>query len=129
MNDDVIIPNIKHYDKEEISGVMKPEFKKIGIIREAENQFISSFSFYHFGFDRFTKLFNPDAEYHQTAHLDIPIHEKKAPTTADLELEMEKFLEAPYQILDQINSIQKLIGTSWIYMATLRPQLLYYGQR
>ena len=127
-----ISTNHLHYDKEEIGAVMKPGFKKIGIIREPESQFISSFSFYHGGIHPLTQFINPDAAYHESAANDsIPIYKKIAPTTEDLEFEMDKFLKEPFKILDMV-PLEKIKRrhnryAHWIWMATVRPQLLYYG--
>ena len=44
-----ISTNHLHYNRSAIEHVMTPSVKKIGIVREPESQFISSFSFYHGG--------------------------------------------------------------------------------
>ena len=123
---------IKHYDKEEIGKVMKKGFKKIGIIREPESQFLSSFSFYHGGIHPLTQYLNPNANYHKDACNDsIPIYKKIAPSTQDLEFEIEEFLKQPFSYLQTIPlpkiKRRKNRFAHWIWMALARPQLLYYG--
>ena len=69
----------------------KKPYVRLGIIREPESQFISSFNFYHNLMPRFTRMLNPDGRYH--------MFEKKKgfkaqgkPTVQDVELEMKRFL-------------------------------------
>lgn len=86
-----ISTNHLHYNRTAIDEVMQGPYVKLGIIREPESQFISSFNFYHNLMPRFTRILNPDARYH--------LFEKKKgfkaqgkPSVHDVSLEMRRFL-------------------------------------
>jgi len=113
--------NHLHYNKTAMDAVMKSPYVSLGIMREPESQFISSFNFYHNLMPRFTRMLNPDARYH--------LYEKKKgfkaqgkPTVKDVELEMKRFLSKPWE------SLKEFPTNSFAWMATIRPQLLFYGK-
>ena len=109
---------------------MTPGVTKIGIVRGPESQFISSFSFYHGGLKKLTRLVNPDAEYHQFEESSFADRNESwiFPTNKDIEFEMEKYLERPFDWLNEIEyERSKITHAEWPWMATVRPQLLFFG--
>ena len=125
-----ISTNHLHYNKTAVEHVMTPGVKKIGIVREPESQFISSFSFYHGGLKKLTRLVNPEAEYHLFEESSFADRNESwiFPTNKDIEYEMEKYLERPFDWLNEIEyERSKITHAEWPWMATVRPQLLFFG--
>ena len=115
-------------------------------------KFVSSFTFYHGSLFYLVNAINPTAEYlrHNKKHPDYmnvfdnfrtsnslrpwktlqspPIkgQEERRESTADLEYEIEKFLTRPYDFIRE-NDPSSVEGGWWGWMATVRPQLLFFG--
>jgi hypothetical protein len=91
--------NHLHYNKSAIEYVMKKPFVKIGIAREPESHFISSFNFYHNLMLKFTYRLNPDGQYLKNLRM------KQKPTKEDVVKEMDTFLKDPWLRVKKINWI------------------------
>lgn len=114
--------NHLHYNKSAVDAVMKHPFVRLGIMREPESQFISSFNFYHNLMPRFTRLLNPNGQYHRYEKVK-GMKAQSRPTKNDIELEMSNFLSKPWKVLQN-----NFPTNAFAWMSTIRPQLLFYGK-
>jgi len=127
-----ISANHLHWNKSAIDSLMAKPYKRIAVVREPESQFISSYTFYHGSLFHLANALNPNAEYlrynkkHPEYRRPEPGQESRRETTADLEYEIEKFLTRPYDFIHE-NDPADIEGGWWGWMATIRPQLLFFG--
>ena len=95
--------NHLHYNRTAIDYVMKKPFVKIGIAREPESHFISSYNFYHNLMPKLSYRLNPRADYNvmrkklaRTKGAKKPVFAAK-PTKDDIKYEMDVFLRHPWE--------------------------------
>jgi len=116
--------NHLHWNKTMIDALMVEGYKSIGIAREPNSHFISSFNFYHNLMPKFTYMLNPSAPYNQKRRRVLSRKQLMSlkPTKEDITNEMKEFLRNPWFYLSDMGN------NSFAYMANVRPQLLFYGK-